>query len=48
MTEVRTCPKCHSGDYNQCKHVFDVNGGSPLPDCTWWVCEDCGYQEEPE
>jgi len=46
--ECRTCPKCHSGDFNQREHLFDVTEKYSLPDCTWWVCEDCGYETEPE
>ena len=44
MIECETCPKCHSGDYNQHHHEGDMTA----PECDWWVCEDFGYESEPE
>jgi hypothetical protein len=46
--EVRTCPKCFSGDYNQHFHEYDVNQAGSQADCSWWRCEDCGSETEPE
>ena len=46
--EARTCPKCHSGDYNQHFHEYDVNQAGSQVDCSWWRCEDCDFESQPE
>ena len=42
--EARTCPKCHSGDYNAVHHP----AGFGAPEAYTWQCADCDHESEPE
>ena len=42
--EVKTCPKCHSGDYNAVNHP----AGFGAPEAYTWQCADCDHESEPE
>jgi hypothetical protein len=48
LQEHDPCPKCKEGYLERVKHRFGEGSMASLPDCSWLLCLDCGYETEPE
>lgn len=46
--DEKKCPMCEVGILSQHVHLYDVNTAGSLPDCSWWECDSCDFQTEPE